>query len=63
MPSFSGLAGMLRAITIAEVARLAGVSKTAVSRVLNGAGAVDPVTAARVNRIIVESGHVPLSAA
>ena len=50
---------MPRAITIAEVARLAGVSKTTVSRVLNGVGAVDPVTAARVNRIIAESGYVP----
>ncbi len=50
---------MLRAVTIAEVARLAGVSKTTVSRVLNGVGAVDPVTAARVNRIIAESGYVP----
>lgn len=45
--------------TIADVAAQAGVSKTTVSRVLNGKGDLDPETAARVRRVIDELGYVP----
>ena len=48
-------------ITIADVAARAGVSKTTVSRVLNGKGELDDATAARVRRVIDELGYVPLS--
>jgi LacI family transcriptional regulator len=46
-------------ITIADVAARAGVSKTTVSRVLNGKGELDDATAARVRRVIDELGYVP----
>ena len=46
-------------ITIADVAARAGVSKTTVSRVLNGRGELDRETAARVRRVIEELGYVP----
>jgi LacI family transcriptional regulator len=46
-------------ITIADVAARANVSKTTVSRVLNGKGELDQATAARVRRIIDELGYVP----
>ncbi len=46
-------------ITIADVAAQAGVSKTTVSRVLNGKGELDAATAARVRRVIDELGYVP----
>lgn len=46
-------------ITIADVAAAAGVSKTTVSRVLNGKGELGPATAARVRRVIDELGYVP----
>ncbi|GAA4857027.1 LacI family DNA-binding transcriptional regulator [Kitasatospora terrestris] len=46
-------------ITIADVASRAGVSKTTVSRVLNGKGELEPSTAARVRRVIEELGYVP----
>ncbi|MEV4757202.1 LacI family DNA-binding transcriptional regulator [Micromonospora sp. NPDC049559] len=46
-------------ITIADVAARAGVSKTTVSRVLNGRGELDQETAARVRRVIEELGYVP----
>lgn len=46
-------------ITIADVASRAGVSKTTVSRVLNGKGEVDESTAARVRRVIDELGYTP----
>jgi LacI family transcriptional regulator len=45
--------------TIADVATRAGVSKTTVSRVLNGKADVDAATASRVNRVIDELGYVP----
>lgn len=45
--------------TIADVAARAGVSKTTVSRVLNGKGDLDQETAARVRRVIDELGYVP----
>jgi LacI family transcriptional regulator len=46
-------------ITIADVAAQAGVSKTTVSRVLNGKGELDIATATRVRRVIDELGYVP----
>ncbi|GAB3960220.1 LacI family DNA-binding transcriptional regulator [Streptomyces sparsus] len=50
-------------VTIADVARAAGVSKTTVSRVLNTKAEVDRVTAARVREVIEELGYVPSSRA
>lgn len=46
-------------ITMADVAARAGVSKTTVSRVLNGKDDIDPDTAARIRRVIDELGYVP----
>lgn len=50
-------------VTIADVAREAGVSKTTVSRVINAKGEVDGSTAARVREVIAELGYVPSSGA
>lgn len=50
-------------VTIADVARQAGVSKTTVSRVLNAGAEVDPCTAARVREVIAGLGYVPSSGA
>jgi LacI family transcriptional regulator len=50
-------------ITIADVAARARVSKTTVSRVLNGKGELDATTAERVRRVIEEMGYVPSSRA
>lgn len=50
-------------VTIADVARAAGVSKSTVSRVLNSKGEVDVRTAERVRRVIDRLGYVPSSRA
>ena len=50
-------------ITMADVAARAGVSKTTVSRVLNGKDDLDPATAARVRQVIEELGYVPSAGA
>lgn len=50
-------------VTIADVARAAGVSKTTVSRVINTKGEVDSKTAARVRDVIASLGYVPSSGA
>lgn len=50
-------------VTIADVARQAGVSKTTVSRVLNAGAEVDAGTAARVREVIAGLGYVPSSGA
>jgi LacI family transcriptional regulator len=50
---------MSRKPTIDDIARLAGVSKTTVSRVLNSKADVDPATRERVTRIIEEQNYVP----
>lgn len=50
-------------VTIADVAREAGVSKTTVSRVINTKGEVDGSTAARVREVIAKLGYVPSSGA
>ncbi len=47
------------AVTMSDVARIAGVSKTTVSRVLNGKPDVDDVTAARIRRIVAETRYTP----
>lgn len=50
-------------VTIADVAREAGVSKTTVSRVINTKGEVDVTTAARVREVIATLGYVPSNGA
>jgi LacI family transcriptional regulator len=50
-------------VTIADVAREAGVSKTTVSRVVNAKAEVDGSTAARVREVIAQLGYVPSSGA
>jgi LacI family transcriptional regulator len=45
--------------TINDVARLAGVSKKTVSRVINDEAPVKPETRARVKAVIAETGYVP----
>ncbi|GHB54107.1 transcriptional regulator [Streptomyces viridiviolaceus] len=45
--------------TIADVARVAGVSRTTVSHALNGLGKVDPRTRERVRRVAAELGYRP----
>ncbi|MEU8522927.1 LacI family DNA-binding transcriptional regulator [Streptomyces sp. NPDC048577] len=50
-------------VTIADVARQAGVSKTTVSRVLNSGAEVEAGTAARVHEVIAGLGYVPSSGA
>src|SRR6478736_5137718 len=47
------------AITLREVAKLAGVSAMTVSRVVNGNAGVDPETQRRVEKAIVELNYVP----
>ena len=46
-------------ISIREVAQLAGVSASTVSRVMNGTAKVDPEKKERVLRVIKETGFVP----
>ena len=50
-------------LTIAEIARRAGVSKTTVSRVLNNRPDVDQDTRQRILDLIKETGYVPRAAA
>ena len=47
------------AVTLAEIAALAGVSRGTVDRALNNRGRVDRKVAARVRRIAVEMGYRP----
>lgn len=49
--------------TVSEVARLAGVGTTTVSRVINGSTRVDPKTLERVTRAIERLGYMPNQAA
>lgn len=53
-----GLPGSRR-VTIADVARAGGVSRTTVSHALNGLGRVDPGTRERVRRVAEELGYRP----
>lgn len=48
-----------RAITIADVAEAAGVSRMTVSKVLRGTGRISGDTSARVRRVADELGYVP----
>lgn len=48
-----------RRVTVADVAREAGVSRTTVSHALNGIGRVDPRTRERVRRVATELGYRP----
>src|SRR3954471_8109430 len=48
-----------RRVTIADVAKKAGVSRATVSRVLNGQDTVDPVLAERVHRVSRRLGYYP----
>ncbi len=50
---------MAKKLTIQDVARLAGVSKATVSRVLNQHQNVDPVTRERVMQVVNEQSFVP----
>ena len=50
---------MPKKLTIQDIARLAGVSKATVSRVLNNNPSVDPVLAERVTSIVREHRFVP----
>ncbi len=54
---------MTEKITIRDIARLAGVSKSTVSRVLNQKQDVDTATRERILRIVEEQAFVPSSAA
>ena len=45
------------AITLEQIAKLAGVSRTTASRVINGKPGVRPLTRERVLRIIREYGY------
>ncbi|MEU1196427.1 LacI family DNA-binding transcriptional regulator [Streptomyces sp. NPDC005813] len=51
------------AVTIADVAQAAGVSKATVTRVLNTRGEVGKAMAARVRQVIDRMGYVPSSGA
>jgi LacI family transcriptional regulator, galactose operon repressor len=51
------------AITMADVAKRAGVSKTTVSRVINGKGEINETTALRVRQVVEEMGYVPSAGA
>ena len=46
-------------MSIVEVAKLAGVSHTTVSRVINNEGRVSPETAERIRSVMKEVGYVP----
>ena len=47
------------AVTLVEIASLAGVSRGTVDRALNNRGRVDPEVADRVRRIAAELGYRP----
>lgn len=54
---------MRRAVTLEEIARLAGVSRTTASRVINSLPGVRPATRERVLQVIREHGYEPDPAA
>ena len=54
---------MTNKLTILDIAKLAGVGKSTVSRVLTNDPKVKPSTREKVERIIQESGYVPSKSA
>jgi LacI family trehalose operon transcriptional repressor len=54
---------MSRKLTILDIAKLSGVGKSTVSRVLTNDPKVKPETRAKVERVIQDSGYVPLKSA
>lgn len=54
---------MGRSLNLEEIGRLAGVSRSTVSRVVNGEANVSPEAKARVEEIIAETGYRPHAAA
>ncbi|MCE2595453.1 trehalose operon repressor TreR [Motilimonas cestriensis] len=54
---------MIKKLTIVDIARLSGVGKSTVSRVLTNDPKVKPETRQKVERIIAESGYVPSKSA
>lgn len=54
---------MTRKLTILDIAKLAGVGKSTVSRVLTNDPKVKPETRAKVEQVIRESGYVPSKSA
>jgi LacI family transcriptional regulator len=63
VPSRSAAAKAGRRPTIRDVAARAGVSKSTVSRILNGKPDVDPETVASVMTVVEQLGYVPSSPA
>lgn len=53
----------MQRLTIYDISRLAGVSVTTVSRVLNGGGSVKEETRQRVEEVIGKHGYIPRQAA
>lgn len=49
----------MKNLTIKEIAKMAGVSPTAVSFVINKKGGVSEATAEKINKVISETGFVP----
>ncbi len=62
-PSHDGLSSHKGPPTLEHVARIAGVSRATVSRVINGVRNVDPAIAESVQRAVTETGYVPNRAA
>ncbi len=54
---------MSKKLTILDIARLSGVGKSTVSRVLTNDPKVKPETREKVERVITESGYVPSKSA
>lgn len=57
------LVNQVETVTIADVARRAGVSISTVSRVVNGSAPVDELTAAKVREAVQALGYIPQAAA
>ena len=57
------IAGITMTITLDQIAKLAGVSRSTASRVINGLPGVRPLTRARVLQVIREQGYQPNPAA
>jgi DNA-binding LacI/PurR family transcriptional regulator len=53
----------MKKLTLEEVAKLAGVSRATVSRVVNKPNSVSPALRARVQKVIEETGYQPNMAA